>query len=370
MERRSRILAGGLVAVLAACAGERLFLFDGLSDLGAAAEPPRDRIIFSHARHLKEGAGCLDCHGGVEKSQKSENTTHIPSHDQCATCHATDSRSDMNRCAICHSNPDLAAPFVSDAQGIVFSHAQHVDEAQGNCARCHYDVTRDQGGGNAPPRRPGMETCTNGCHEDAMKNLECNKCHQDLSRYSVESIHYMTHSAGFERKHANVARDHSDTCNRCHERNFCSDCHSNTSLVAIESKLPDRPTRSYIHPSPYQAIHALDARMKKNTCESCHRPTFCASCHATVGLSSLATDRSAPHPRGWLDPFSPSFHGLEARRSISACASCHDQGAKSNCVTCHQVGGSGGNPHPAGFSRREDPRQNRTCRICHVPGGG
>jgi hypothetical protein len=362
MERRSRFLIAGLFVLAGACASERMRLFGGLSDLGSPSGRPRDQIIYSHAQHLKEGVGCTDCHAGVDKIGQ-KNVAHVASHDQCAKCH---DQKQMDTCTMCHTQPELAKPRVFDAQGIIFDHAPHMEQAKGNCVRCHYDVPRDEGGRSL---RPGMETCTT-CHEESMRKLECGTCHEDLSRYSVESIRYMTHTGAFSQKHGGVARDRSDTCARCHERNFCSDCHSNTNLVPVEAKLADRPTRSFIHPSPYQAIHAMDARAKKETCETCHRPTFCSSCHATVGLSSLANERGGPHPRGWLDPFSTSFHGVEARRSITSCASCHDRGAQSNCVTCHQVGGSGGNPHPPGFNRREDPRQSRTCRICHVPGGG
>ena len=51
-----------------------------------------------------------------------------------------------------------------------------------------------------------------------------------------------------------------------------------------------------------------------------------------------------------------------------ACAPCHDQGAASVCVTCHRVGGSGGTPHPPGWSDahpRADISRNGMCLICH-----
>ena len=54
--------------------------------------------------------------------------------------------------------------------------------------------------------------------------------------------------------------------------------------------------------------------------------------------------------------------------NIAQCATCHDQGRNSNCVSCHKVGGMGGNPHPPGFvdqHPREEINSNNMCRACH-----
>jgi hypothetical protein len=34
-------------------------------------------------------------------------------------------------------------------------------------------------------------------------------------------------------------------------------------------------------------------------------------------------------------------------------------------VSCHRVGAPGGNPHPAGWASRKDPRTDSPCRLCH-----
>jgi membrane protease subunit (stomatin/prohibitin family) len=178
----------------------------------------------------------------------------------------------------------------------------------------------------------------------------------------------MAHPTSFEKKHQQAAKENAKTCNTCHERTFCTDCHAGASVLGAEEKAAERATRSFIHPAPYRSIHALDARTNSNTCSTCHPSSFCSSCHASLGLASLESLRGTggPHPQEWLDPMSPAFHGREARRSIASCASCHDQGARSVCVRCHQVGGTGGSPHPPGFERRAAPRDNRMCRVCHI----
>jgi hypothetical protein len=365
MERRPFILVPRGLASLAAitistvggCAEER-------SSMGLFSDPPTigDTLHYSHAKHLKLDVGCLDCHKGIDVDLKPTGA-HFPDHDRCQPCHETKEEAS---CTLCHERPELALRHVPDARGIRFSHPGHMAETRGNCMHCHADIPQSDLADKI--EHPPMETCTDGCHRTALSQTRCELCHEDLSRYKLESIRFMAHGANFEHTHGRAARRDSSTCGNCHDKSYCSDCHSNTALVEAGTKLAERSTRSFIHPQPYLAIHALDSRAKKDTCESCHRPTFCRSCHASVGVAGLTNERTAPHPQGWLDPFSPSFHGIEARRSIETCAGCHDRGGQSNCVRCHQVGGSGGNPHPPGFSRRTDPNQNRMCRVCHVPG--
>lgn len=374
MERRPRLLtgaraAGVLLALLAsagladACAG----VVPGTSGGTLAAEGQlfmgerADELRYSHARHLREDVGCLDCHPGVDEG--APRSTALATHARCVRCHDT---ADRGRCGACHLRPDQARKPVREASGIFFGHREHLPRVEGDCMRCHAEVAAAKALGAI---RPGMETCTGDCHRPALAETRCELCHADLSRYRLESIRFMAHGANYERRHGPAARAAADACARCHERTFCSDCHASTAPLPAEVRHAERATRSYIHPAPYEAIHAIDARAQRDTCASCHRPSFCRACHATVGLSSLSSERPAPHPSGWLDPMSPSFHGLEARRAIATCAGCHDRGAASNCVRCHQVGGTGGNPHPPGFARGRDARRDRMCRICHVPGG-
>ncbi|MFL5426132.1 MAG: hypothetical protein ACJ783_13945, partial [Myxococcales bacterium] len=84
---------------------------------------------------------------------------------------------------------------------------------------------------------------------------------------------------------------------------------------------------------------------------------------------SAANSTVNPHPSGWAIPGTgTAFHGDAARRDILNCASCHDQGAQSICVTCHRSGGPGGNPHPSGFLSRHNLSEAATdgrCAICH-----
>ena len=61
-------------------------------------------------------------------------------------------------------------------------------------------------------------------------------------------------------------------------------------------------------------------------------------------------------------------HGVEARRSMRSCTSCHSE---QDCVTCHASrarGGGGFSPHPPSFVARCGAllrASERPCAACH-----
>jgi hypothetical protein len=137
--------------------------------------------------------------------------------------------------------------------------------------------------------------------------------------------------------------------------------------VPIETKLVDRPDRRFIHRVDFLGRHPVEARADPASCQRCHATSSCESCHeherVAAGWSS-----TNPHPPGWGLPGSGSFHGDAARRNIASCAACHDQGDNSNCVSCHKVGGIGGDPHPAGWGSHHslgDASSDGRCVACH-----
>jgi hypothetical protein len=116
----------------------------------------------------------------------------------------------------------------------------------------------------------------------------------------------------------------------------------------------------------------IDASANPASCKRCHGSGFCDSCHQLQGLSKLAPG-ALRRPESHLQPGWPGgaeLHGRLARRDISSCSGCHDQGADSTCVGCHRVGGFAGtrSPHPPSFLRahdRGDIAKNAMCRTCH-----
>jgi hypothetical protein len=73
-----------------------------------------------------------------------------------------------------------------------------------------------------------------------------------------------------------------------------------------------------------------------------------------------------PHPPGWVGPArADNEHGRAARRDPVSCAGCHGGAGEALCVSCHRVGGVGGNPHPPGY-RSNQPMTALPCRQCHL----
>ena len=68
-------------------------------------------------------------------------------------------------------------------------------------------------------------------------------------------------------------------------------------------------------------------------------------------------------------------HPLEKVHVGCTGAGCHQEvpfegvpRTRNLCVACHQVGGPGGNPHPASWKSRHDAGdigKNSMCRACH-----
>jgi hypothetical protein len=123
-----------------------------------------------------------------------------------------------------------------------------------------------------------------------------------------------------------------------------------------------------VHQKDFLGRHPVEERADPDSCQRCHSAQTCQTCHEHSGVSAGSAGALNPHPKGWTLPGSGVFHGDAARRDITSCAACHDQGAASNCVTCHSVGGIGGNPHPSSWqshhSLAEAQRDGR-CVACH-----
>ena len=221
---------------------------------------------------------------------------------------------------------------------------------------------------------PSMRQCFE-CHggPEPTAPTECATCHWTLpdgrlaSRFGEQTmdpprwLFGMQHDRDFLVRHRWVAADHGELCAECHSERDCVRCH--------DGRL--RPTRR-VHPNDFLTIHPQLARRDDPSCTSCHATqTFCAECHARLGV----TQRPAPavasptrfHPpvAVWLR--GPVQHGREARRSMSTCTSCH---AERDCADCHGAAGVGVgiSPHPSGFVARCGAlmaANDRPCRTCH-----
>jgi hypothetical protein len=338
------LLAMLLATMLVACA----------AILGLKAPGPKP---FEHRAHVLAGVNCIDCHRGVERAA-DEGPMHIPETAECVRCH--EHPHDPNPCGQCHGSAHIRESVRLAREHLKFEHPKHVDAAEGKCVRCHLDVSQGDG-----PLRPTMATCF-GCHkhEKQWQISDCDGCHVDLQMEHVPPESHVIHGPDFMREHGARAASESSLCMSCHTERTCASCHGVTVAVLPSRAHFSEPERADMHRAGFAARHALEARTDPALCVTCHTESSCRACHLREGIAASAGNRS-PHPPGWVGLGGASnTHGPAARIDPVSCASCHGGAGEALCVSCHRVGGPGGNPHPADFSSHKS-RTDMPCRMCH-----
>lgn len=320
-----------------------------------------DRIKFSHREHIaNQGLDCKDCHAEVIDSTR---VGQGPMKEvRCMECH----EKAEGKCGQCHTDPSRPGtwPETQHLVGVTFSHKAHLARPSARCETCHGPTAERM----APAQHSvlGHDTCMT-CHRQDFRTIDCRKCHADLVENPSAPLNLFSHDGDFLKRHGTLARSDDRVCSHCHKTADCTDCHSRLDPLSPAMRNAERVDKSLVHRADFLTRHPIEARTDPTSCTSCHSTTQCTSCHEKSGIAQSAKgfDRPSPHPQGWtLDSASPNFHGRSARRDIVACASCHDRGSASNCVSCHKAGGIGGSPHPSGWA----PPKSKTgpaCRSCH-----
>jgi hypothetical protein len=315
------------------------------------------REAFPHRAHVLAGVTCTRCHAGLARD---DGPLHLPDTAACVTCHAKPH--DARPCLDCHAAPGALDELADARAHLVFDHAKHAGATSGDCMRCHVGVAE----GDAH-LRPPMVTCFR-CHDhDAARDARrCDACHKNLEDARTLPETHLAHDGDWLREHGTRAASSGELCASCHRERFCADCHGKTVPVLPAAQHFADPFSPTIHRAGFAARHALEARAQPGACATCHAPARCEGCHQAQGVAG--DGRRSPHPPGWVGPTAAdNAHGREARRDPSACASCHDGAGQALCVSCHRVGGVGGDPHPPGWSSRL-PATAMPCRMCHPIG--
>ncbi len=316
---------------------------------------------FPHRAHVVAGVACTRCHAGVATAPEN-SALHLPDDATCTSCHQKPH--DTRSCIGCHTKPPDApggiANLIDARDHLKFAHSKHAAPTSNNCMRCHDGVAQ-----NAEQLRPPMATCFR-CHDkDAERDgRRCDACHIGLVESKTLPATHLAHDGDWIREHGARAASSGELCESCHQQAFCASCHGTTAPALPAARRFADPLTPTIHRAGFASRHALEARSDPGACATCHQPDRCASCHVDRGVAGSAGRN--PHPAGWVG-VTENRHGREARRDPAACASCHGGAGESLCVSCHAVGGVGGNPHPPGFSSRL-PMTAMPCRMCHPIG--
>lgn len=340
---RVKLVAAAAI-LLASCAGI-LGLRRGVPD------------AFPHRRHVVAGVACTRCHVGV---LATPDRLHLPTDASCVSCHTKPH--DTRPCSGCHSSPGAIATLIEARQHLKFDHARHAKPTSGNCMRCH-----DAVGQSNTTLRPAMATCFR-CHDtDAERDgRRCDVCHTNLVESGTLPASHLAHDGDWLREHGVRAASSGQLCETCHQQSFCASCHGQTAPVLPPTRRLADSMSATIHRAGFATRHALEAKSDPGACATCHAPDRCAGCH--VERRVAGDGGRNPHPAGWVGlTAADNLHGREARRDPTSCAACHGGAGESLCVSCHRVGGVGGNPHPPGWSSQR-PLSALPCRLCHPVG--
>ena len=218
---------------------------------------------------------------------------------------------------------------------------------------------------------------------------ECADCHKGSGVAP-------THGSDQMREHSFLARRAGQNCVDCHNQQFCLDCHKGGGIAA-DLSISNHIT-SYVpktHRTDFREIHPIKALDNPQTCRKCHDVRYCSECHARfkgedlriqshrTAWSDLQAGNPGPahatftpdqcqtcHPGGLLPKHEWSAdHAVEARRNLQSCQTCHSDGEV--CMTCHSARqGLMVNPHPRGWDsmkgRYSKASGGKTCQKCHT----
>ncbi|MEE2757668.1 MAG: hypothetical protein VYA30_13515 [Myxococcota bacterium] len=289
----------------------------------------------------------------------------------------------QSACSECHSNK--RQPLVGPVQphsspaletfrrtpGIQFNHELHIQTIA--CGGCHAPTNEGQ------LATPLMQQCMD-CHTENKMNNRCDLCHQTgaggvlKTRLGLHTLRPtqrilpdVFHHTDFKTNHGLQARTHSQTCQNCHTPDECTTCHQ-------------METRIGVHQGDYIRFHPVEARHDPTSCSSCHQPTtFCRDCHSRAGLSPAPGPRQFGRTDGRLKFHPPGFtdlpgtargaqhHAFAAQKDLSSCATCH---SPNDCVRCHSTNAPlslRASPHPKRFRCGKALEVSANgCRTCHT----
>ncbi len=103
----------------------------------------------------------------------------------------------------------------------------------------------------------------------------CSECHTDW-RANLD------HKQDYINRHRFYAAQQARTCELCHVRSFCADCHAHKEELKPSDKYKDSPERTMPHRGDYINQHKIDGKLDPASCFPCHgrqNNERCKECH-------------------------------------------------------------------------------------------
>lgn len=377
----------------------------GAPRMAVEEEPVVPRCLSCHDNRAEShfmDADCSTCHmplaetpfGRAQLASLPEPEDH-GTRDFLPEEHGELARADITRCAVCHTRERCESCHVNAAlvdeiagipaaTGIVARELPQYDaEYPVPVSHMRADFLESHG------RGASVASCST-CHV----RENCTSCHVaeqpapigDLPRAAAVTApgvqtagmrrRPVSHQAPlFEIEHGSDAAANGASCEMCHTRTMCADCHNAAAPGAswrhadpADDRVTAERTRmpGAFHPPNYSARHSAEAYGRRLECSNCHdSQLFCADCHESAGMSPAASGGRLRPGFHDAEPLWLLRHGQAARQGLESCTSCHRQ---NECMQCHSVlGAFKVSPHGAGFNaRRAQQRNAAVCLVCHV----
>ncbi|MBI4651608.1 cytochrome C, partial [Candidatus Desantisbacteria bacterium] len=110
----------------------------------------------------------------------------------------------------------------------------------------------------------------------------CTECHNDPGENISRPYEFFNHTSGFLTYHKIYSVQEQETCEICHEQNFCADCHASKDITIPNLKNGERPDKIYPHKGDYIIRHRVNGKIFADKCFSCHgtkNNKLCKTCH-------------------------------------------------------------------------------------------
>lgn len=333
-------------------------------------------LRITHRKHLARGYHCTQCHANLVHGGNApwKNT---PTMESCFKCH--DGKQAPNTCGLCHKELGEIKPALYNPEWIQAHRRNIQDTGLDRCRTCHQQDFCTACHRTAEPHPSNWMDQ----HRIAGRNPEqCFQCHGQATAAGQPKFCKDCHEArrehtqmGWLSLHQQEFRQQPNTCARCHDTEFCADCHRIYKPHG-EGWLSAHPQEARAKPESCKTchveyfclgchrqevpeghkdkerwlkVHRVDAQLKGDTCSVCHTPDFCQTCHRT-------------HKPGSHDSMWVQVHGGAALARDESCKACHGQ---TFCDNCHGIS----MPHPKGWEKTHPGRAGtKVCAKCHEEG--
>jgi hypothetical protein len=161
---------------------------------------------------------------------------------------------------------------------------------------------------------------------------ECRDCHGGAGIMSNHGGPF------FVKEHRLLAQKAGSNCADCHQQSFCLDCHKGGNIDSDLRKSLSRtgepmPTT---HRSSWISIHPIKAKDDgSQSCYRCHEARFCSDCHNKIrnkGSMNIKSHQAIGNTQRFVFT---ADHAAEARRNLQSCQGCHPDAVV--CSQCHNM---------------------------------